>query len=296
MKKIILITTSLLITTLSYAQYTKAAGQNSMLEAVTTKSGEKVRDANGKVKYKKVAEDKYGNAQGNQYDLAVDGAFDGQTVAVLHFYTGGYFDFELPKEALKEKGFSTYRWINRPPTAKELEKNLKEASQLWVISTTTQLLNEDHLKVIKDFFDSGKGIYIWGDNEPYYSDANFITEALFGTSMNSYVQGEQMVGVDYENEKIGLAPNHLITTGIQVLYEGHTIATIKETKDLQPLIYGSAGNLVTAVYEKDGKRAIIDGGFTRLYLKWDTAGTARYVKNAAAWLANVERFGDPLAK
>lgn len=104
-----------------------------------------------------------------------------------------------------------------------------------------------------------------------------------------------MVGVDYENEKIGLAPNHLVTTGLQVLYEGHTIATIKETSKLQPLIYGSAGNLVTAVYEKDGKRAILDGGFTRLYIKWDTAGTARYVKNAAAWLANAERFGDKVA-
>ena len=32
--------------------------------------------------------------------------------------------------------------------------------------------------------------------------------------------------------------------------------------------------------------------FTRLYVKWDTAGTGRYVKNAAAWLVNVERFGD----
>lgn len=48
---------------------------------------------------------------------------------------------------------------------------------------------------------------------------------------------------------------------------------------------------MAAFYDKDAKRAIFDGGFTRLYLKWDTAGTARYVKNAAAWLANAERFG-----
>ncbi|MDB4958533.1 MAG: hypothetical protein JWO36_6102 [Myxococcales bacterium] len=38
--------------------------------------------------------------------------------------------------------------------------------------------------------------------------------------------------------------------------------------------------------------AIFDGGFTRLYLQWDTAGTARYVKNAASWLVNAEKFGD----
>ena len=44
------------------------------------------------------------------------------------------------------------------------------------------------------------------------------------------------------------------------------------------------------------KRLIFDGGFTRLYCNWDTAGTGRYVKNAAAWLANVERFGKDVSK
>ena len=50
--------------------------------------------------------------------------------------------------------------------------------------------------------------------------------------------------------------------------------------------------MVAAYYDRDGHRAILDGGFTRLYLKWDTAGTGRYVKNAASWLVNAERFGD----
>lgn len=61
---------------------------------------------------------------------------------------------------------------------------------------------------------------------------------------------------------------------------------------LKPLIYGSDGRVVAGYYDRNGKRAIVDGGFTRLYLKWDTAGTGRYLKNAAAWLANAERFGD----
>ena len=90
----------------------------------------------------------------------------------------------------------------------------------------------------------------------------------------------------------GLLPRHLLTTGLEFIYEGITIATIQPNQTLTPLIYGSAGNLVTAVYDRNGKRAILDGGFTRLFLKWDTAGTGRYVKNAAAWLVNVERFGD----
>ena len=44
--------------------------------------------------------------------------------------------------------------------------------------------------------------------------------------------------------------------------------------------------------DEDGKRVIFDGGFTRLYCGWEEAGTGRYVRNAAAWLVNVERFGD----
>lgn len=73
------------------------------------------------------------------------------------------------------------------------------------------------------------------------------------------------------------------------------VAPQRDTDDnqaLTPLIHGSAGNVVAAIYDKDNKRAIMDGGFTRLFYKWESAGTARYIKNAAAWLANHERFGD----
>ena len=40
---------------------------------------------------------------------------------------------------------------------------------------------------------------------------------------------------------------------------------------------------------------VIDGGFTRLAVNWDDAGTARFVKNAAAWLVNAERFREKVA-
>nr|MDO8113442.1 hypothetical protein [Candidatus Sigynarchaeota archaeon] len=83
----------------------------------------------------------------------------------------------------------------------------------------------------------------------------------------------------------------IITTGLNVLYEGITIATIQKSPGMTPLVYGSAKNLVTALYDKNGRRALFDGGFTRLYCNWDSAGTGRYVKNAAAWLANYDQWG-----
>jgi hypothetical protein len=254
-----------LVGSVAMAQYSRSAGQN----APTAAAMEDYVDSQGQRQKRevqvKVAADSFGNAAGNQHDLAVDGAFDGQTVAVLHLYTGEGFDFSLPKKALAEKGFSVYRWMNRPPSPEELEEKLKKACQLW---------------------------NIWGDNEPYYADANAVAQRLLGTKMLGNVMGDQVVGLQKAPGKSGLLPKHLLTTGLEFIYEGITIATIQPNQTLTPLIYGSAGNLVTAVYDRNGKRAILDGGFTRLFLKWDTAGTGRYVKNAAAWLVNFERFGN----
>ena len=281
-----------LVGSAAMAQYTRSAGQN----APSAMKTEEYVDQSGRRQHREVqvkaAADSFGNAAGNQHDLAVDGAFDGQTVAVLHFYTGEGFDFSLPKKALAEKGFSVYRWMNAPPSPEELEQKLKQACQLWIISGSQQLLTPKHLDVIQRFFDSGKGVYIWGDNEPYYADANAVAQRLLGTQMLGNVMGDQVVGLQKSPGTKGLLPRHLLTTGLEFIYEGITIATVQQNQTLTPLIYGSAGNLVTALYDRNGKRAILDGGFTRLFLKWDTAGTGRYVKNAAAWLVNVERFGD----
>jgi hypothetical protein len=279
----------------THAQYTEAAAQSVPMEHRRVE----VRDKAGRVHYEDrsapVKADRWGNAHGNQNDLAVDGAFEGQTIAVLHLYTGEAFDFELPKRALKEKGFGVYRWINNPPSPAELKKALAKSCQLWIISDQSPKLNAEHIKVIKEFFDSGRGVYIWGDNEPYYADANQVAQALFGTKMLGNVPGDQTVNLWTKPGQHGILPNHLLTTGLHYLYEGITIATIQPNQVLTPLLYGHQDNLVAAFYDKGGKRAVVDGGFTRLYYKWDTAGTGRYVKNAAAWLANVERFGNKVA-
>ncbi|HLL06798.1 MAG TPA: hypothetical protein VK539_39860 [Myxococcaceae bacterium] len=274
------------------AQYTQSAGVNAPSAVVSQEYVDSVGRRQHREVVQKAAPDEHGNARGNQHDLAVDGAFDGQTVAVLQFYVEEAFDFSLPKKALAEKGFSVYRWVGRPPSPEELESKLKKACQLWIISGDAQLLSKQHLAVIKRFFDSGKGVYIWGDNQPFYADANAVAQALLGTNMSGNLMGDQVVGLQKSAGQTGLLPRHLLTTGLEYIYEGITIATIQPNQTLTPLIYGSEGNLVAAFYDKGGKRAILDGGFTRLYVKWDTAGTGRYVKNAASWLVNVERFGN----
>ncbi|MBK7860687.1 MAG: hypothetical protein IPJ65_19210 [Archangiaceae bacterium] len=282
----------------AFAQYTPSAGVN----APTVTAREEYKDdRTGETRSRTVvrpaAKDGYGNAQGNQYDLAVDGAFEGQTVAVLQLYVDGQFDFAAPKAALKEKGFNVVRWLREPPPAKELSAALEKSNQLWVIADCYgRHLGEAHLAAIKKFFDAGHGVYIWGDNEPCYDDANAVGQALLGVKMLGNVPGDQTVGRREGKATAGLIPGHLLTTGLENIYEGITIATIQPNEVLTPLIYGHEGNLVAGFYDRGGKRAVFDGGFTRLYYKWDTAGTGRYVKNAASWLANVERFGDKVSK
>jgi len=229
--------------------------------------------------------DQFGNLEGNQYDLCKDGAHEGKTIVVLQFH-GGESKFREPIKALEEKGFNVIRHTT-PPLPEDLRLELEKACQIWIISGGTRLLNEKHIQVIKEFFDSGKGMYIWGDNVPLYADANALGKALLGVEMKGNKSGQQIVQKSPAPGKPGFI-DHDITTGLNNIYEGHTIATIGEAQNIHPIMRGSAGNVVTAVYRHDGKRAVIDGGFTRLYsTMWDkTPGTARFVKNAACWLVN----------
>ncbi len=84
---------------------------------------------------------------------------------------------------------------------------------------------------------------------------------------------------------------HLITTGLEHLFEGITVASLVEEVAARygfaPLLYGSAGNLITVVRDPTPAcgAVLVDGAFTRLYCQWDEAGSARYVCNAACFLA-----------
>ena len=93
----------------AHAQYNRAAGQSAPVEHTKVP----VKDAEGRIHLEDrttpAPADHWGNAKGNQNDSATDGAFEGQTVAVLQLFTGEGFDFALPRAALKEKGFSVFR-------------------------------------------------------------------------------------------------------------------------------------------------------------------------------------------
>lgn len=235
--------------------------------------------------------DSYGNPQGSEYDLAADGSFKGYKIVVLNLCNE--CNITEPRKALEKKGFTVVEYTYAAvPSAQALSSELAgDKTQLWVISHRSGFLNSDHIRVIVDYYHSGHGVYIWGDNDPYYVDANTILYELFRASLSGNSIGDRVLGIQASPGAPGIIRDHLITTGIVNFYEGITISAPSLSGGLQPLMFASDGRPVTAFYDADGKRALVDGGFTRLWYKWDSAGTDRYVVNAACWLVNVERFG-----
>ncbi len=282
---------TLLCSVNAFAQYNSSAGHNAPAPAAVQveradKDGKKYLET---VK-QEAPRDGYGNAAGAQYDLAVDGAFDGQTVFVVDLYRQ---DFSRAAEAIKKKGFSVVRYQDVPALA-DFEAALAKSNQFWIIASCDDRvhLSKAHQAAVKKFFDAGHGVYLWGDNDPCNADADSLASMLIDARVKGNLYGDQVVGRSEGAGKPGVAREHLLSTGVENIYEGITVATVKPAGAMTPVIYGSAGNLVTAAFEGDKKRLIVDGGFTRLSNKWDSAGTGRYVMNAAAWLANYERFGN----
>jgi len=275
----------------AFAQYNQLAGKSAP-PATVTQEVER-RDVHGdrhvELEQVPVPRDSHGNAAGASYDLAADGAFDGQTVLVIDLYQQ---PFDHAVAALKEKGFSVVRLLG-VPTPQKLKELLAKSNQFWILASCDDRvhLTKEHHAVIRSFFDAGHGIYLWGDNDPCNADADALASALVDARVKGDLPGDQTVGLSKGPGQPGVVADHLLTTGVEYVYEGVTVATVRPAGAMTPIIYGSAGNLVAAAFEKDGKRLIVDGGYTRLDYKWDTAGTGRYVKNAAAWLANYERFG-----
>lgn len=243
---------------------------------------------------KSIPRDRFGNVAGPEYDLSPDDTFKGQSIAVLQFYTGEGFAFNSPMAALKRKGFEVIRWTSMPDL-ETFRKALFKVSQLWVVSGTSGTSwTPTHLDLVQKLVNARKGLFVWADNDPFTADANRILSHLTQTSeltIRGNFLGDQVLRVAETNSQAGFTGKHLTTTGLETLYEGITISTIQgPTKQYRSLIRSSDGNVVTGCHDNDKVRILIDGGFTRLYEdRWNrTAGTARFVTNAACWLYNWE--------
>jgi hypothetical protein len=253
---------------------------------------------------KSVKADKHGNADGTDFDLGADGAFNGQNVVILQEYGSDCvfesycdgttsFNMKEPINAMQTKGFVVDRIINTTNSdAESLRLKLTDPkkTQFWLISGRSEILSAGALDVIAEFWRRGGAVCIYGDNEPFYVDANRLASKLLDIKMTGNTFGDQTVS-EIGTTGGGFYP-HFITTGITRLYPGVTIATFNSSAiqkaGCKPLVHEHSGNL-TCIYREpqDGCGAlVINGGFTQLFCHWDQAASARFVKNIVCWLAS----------
>jgi len=254
---------------------------------------------------KEAARDSFGNCKGPAFDLSPDDAFKGETIAILQLYTGEGFTFASPRVALARKGFKILHWTSLP-ALEVFKEGLQTACQLWVISGVKLSITAPYINAIKGLVHAKKGLFLWGDNDPAYADVNAILKGLPETNELSLVgnyRGRQVlreqsevateINGRYNDGGVGFR-KHLVCTGLESMFEGHTIAHVKgPASQLRAIIKSSDNLIVTACHDRDQCRIMIDGGFTRLYEEfWGcTAGTERFVTNAACWLYNFEGRG-----
>lgn len=206
-------------------------------------------------------------------------------IVILTYCHDNYVNLNDATQTLIRHGFTVVEYmalfgVNPEGIRSEIDD---DNCQLWIISDSERHISDGLCEVVYEHFNNNRGLFIWSDNYPYFADTNVLLEHLFGSKMSGNYQGDQIV----KKQSGGMGPGmveHEITKGLDELYEGVTISNIKITEDLNPLVYSSDVNVVTAYYDKNGKRVLIDGGFTRLFINWDS-NTATFVVNCACWLA-----------
>jgi len=238
--------------------------------------------------------DEFHNPEGREYDLGHESAFGMFSVILFNFndQDGGKDPRTLFHEAitaLQTKGFR----VTESKSEKEFLDDLHNHDQAWFTSANRNNFEDQKrfLEEMRKFHESGKGIAVWADNDPYYANANIFLEDIFGFKLKGNTPGEKVLELyDGPNNKLknGNFSRHLLTTGIVKLYEGITICFPEKLPDYFEVIGQSSDGhpcMFVAEPEKRG-RILVDCGFTKLYKNWwgKTAGTERYVRNIGVWL------------
>jgi len=217
----------------------------------------------------------------------------------------------LPVARVKTNTARTVRAESEPEkisnTGKEEEflAKLNKSDVAWIISGPNWISAGIETKFVEEvvkYHQQGGGLCLWSDNDPYHVHSNAITEKLFNAKVYGCdsCQKELKLGDPKIPEHFG---RHIITTGITKLYEGHTVPYFDKTPDKLEVLATSSYKHAVILYGDEAKfasnegRIIVDCGFTKLYINWDTAGTARYVRNLSVWLLGLDhrmKVGYPL--
>jgi hypothetical protein len=245
------------------------------------------------------AYDQYGNPTGREYDLGRDGAFKEFNILIAQFYSDSQFNdaaMQIPIDALNAKGFQVKHVKTENECITELASNRYEIA--WIISNSG-IQNSKFIPALTAFHSAGGAIFLFADNTPYICHASEFLSTKFGITVEgNYYGGNTMTYKENGYQQTGNFGQHEIFTGITNLFEGITICHPVYSTPASRTIFvtiatASDGNSSIAVYDPPSTstegRLCLDCGFTKLYINWDSAGTARYIVNASCWLLGIEK-------
>ncbi|CAF4238022.1 unnamed protein product [Rotaria sp. Silwood2] len=243
--------------------------------------------------------DQYHNPVGRIYDLGRDGAFSDFNILIAQFYIDSEFNdtaMKVPIDALKVKGFQVKHVKTENECITEMASNCHQI--VWILSTN-QIQNPSFISALTKYNSNGGAIFLFADNAPWLCHASEFLRTKFGITLEGDYYGDKTLAYkENGHQQTGYFGQHDIFTGIENLYEGITIchpiySTPASRTKFTIIATATDGNSSIAVYDPQTTstegRLCLDCGFTKLYRKWDSAGTARYIVNASCWLLGIEK-------
>ncbi len=202
------------------------------------------------------------------------GAMAQSSILILKLYDSDKFKTQNLDTALNQAGF-TNNYLSEIPSAEQLDSALDSYDQFWVVSDWKRHLDSTHLEVIQSYLEEGKGLYLLADNEPYDADADYISQYFTGATFD----GNYMA-----DKRASSAPGGDLLNDESYIYEGFTVSSLSMSESVKPQIIGSDGQVCVASFDNAQYRILLDGGFTKMYNKWNRL-SAKYFVEAANWLS-----------
>lgn len=154
---------------------------------------------------------------------------------------------------MTQNGFATnsIAWDNITDT-----QSLQSYSQLWIFSSGNNQISVPFKDSILSFLAAGKGVYLGAENEPFWEEANSITESVWNTSFYGNFAGERVSVSRNETE---------VKTESIDFYQGNTVSVFPMHPSFQVISWVEDEPLLLMTREENQK-VIVDGGYSRFFV------------------------------
>ena len=159
---------------------------------------------------------------------------------------------------------------------------------IWIISGCNKhQITDESAKQIAEFHRRGGGLALWGDNEPFFEEANRMMKVLnWGEMLGNYIGG-QVIGPAHNAGEPGFNASHPILYGVHKLYEGSTICSVPDgllREGWMEIMRASDKRLLTAYLPPSRTGAVVlHGAFTQLFCSLGSQGQEIFVTNLGTY-------------